>query len=157
MKLSNISNNTKKSQKKSLVNFSSDIFKEKQKGDSRTFPSINDNNFAKPKENIPKIAHLLYKVVFLRRVAKAFNSRISLKKPEFSKEDKLVFVNDMAYNSQKMEQAIFLKKYMEKNVNNMFFIIQDFILKPIKRFYYNFMFYLKYDKYFGAFLSYSFF
>lgn len=82
-------------------------------------------NFAIPEENyepkiihkIPKIAEALYKVVVLLRVARVLNSRISLQKPEgFTKEDKLIFANDLAYHSQKMEKDIFLKKYLEKNV-----------------------------------------
>jgi len=65
---------------------------------------------------VPRIAELLYKVVVLIRIKNLIRSRTSMKKPLITKEDRLVYANDLAYNSQKMEKDIFQKKYLEKNV-----------------------------------------
>lgn len=104
-----------KNKKLSLVNFSAELEEKEKKDNGNIIPE--ENYETKITKKIPKLAEVLYKVVILLKVARVFNSRISLQKPDrFTKEDKLVFANDLAYNSQKMENDIFLKKYLEKNV-----------------------------------------
>ena len=88
--------------------------------DSNRFPvALNDiieEEKEKTPDKLPRIVELLHKVNFLIKVKNVFRSRTSLNKPQATKDDKLIFANDLAYNSRKLELDIFVKKYLEKNV-----------------------------------------
>ena len=70
---------------------------------------------------IPKVAEAMYKIVVLIRIKNLILSLSGLSRPITTKDDRLVYANDLAYNSEKQEKDIFLKKYFEKNVIISFF------------------------------------
>ena len=70
---------------------------------------------------IPKVAEAMYKIVVLIRIKNLILSLSGLSRPTMTKDDRLVYANDLAYNSEKQEKDIFLKKYFEKNVIISFF------------------------------------
>ena len=80
---------------------------------------------------IPKVAEAMYKIVVLIRIKNLILSLSGLSRPITTKDDRLVYANDLAYNSEKQEKDIFLKKYFEKNVIIsflLFYLKQKFFL-----------------------------
>ena len=88
---------------------------EKKEKNSLALNAVKD---VQEEKAIPRIVEAIYKLLILIRVKNKFISRTSLKKPPITNEDRMVYVNDMTYNSQIKEKNIFYKKYFEKNVKN---------------------------------------
>lgn len=119
LKIKNLgSSSPLKQKKRSIVNFPT----ADNQDQNRLEKNVIVEETTKKTTKIPKVAEAMYKIVVLIRIKNLILSRSGLSKPILTKDDRLVYANDLAYNSEKQEKDIFLKKYFEKNVPLIFFI-----------------------------------